>query len=65
LRDFLEDGSELGILSDIFATGSNDVYVVKGQDREFLIPALEEVVKVIDLATGTMKVAPLEGLLDL
>lgn len=65
LRVFLEDGSELGILSDIFATGSNDVYVVKGQEREYLIPALEEVVKGIDLAAGTMQVSPLEGLLDL
>jgi 16S rRNA processing protein RimM len=58
-------GEPLGILSDIIVTGSNDVYVVKGNDREYLIPALEEVVIKIDLATRVMVVSPPEGLFDL
>lgn len=65
LRVLVDDGTELGTLSDIFVTGSNDVYVVKSGDREYLIPALEEVVTEIDLTAGTMKINPLEGLLDL
>ena len=65
LRVLVNDGSELGIIADIFATGSNDVYVVRSGDREYLIPALEEVVREVDLTAGTMKVSPLEGLLDL
>jgi len=65
LRVLLEDGSELGTLSDIFATGSNDVYVVKSKNREYLIPATEDVVQDIDLTAGVMTITPLEGLLDL
>jgi 16S rRNA processing protein RimM len=60
-----DDGLELGILAEIFDTGSNDVYVVRNGEREYLIPALEDVVREIDLTSRIMKVTPLEGLLDL
>jgi len=58
------DGMTLGTLADIIATGSNDVYVVRGE-REYLIPALDDVIVAIDLDAGTMTVSPPEGLLDL
>ena len=28
------DGDELGLITDILQTGANDVYVVKGADKE-------------------------------
>lgn len=65
LRVVTDRGEELGTLTDIIATGSNDVYVVTGGDREYLIPALEDVVLEINLDDGIMKVSPPEGLLDL
>lgn len=65
LRVLVSDGTELGTLAEIFSTGSNDVYVIKGADREYLIPAIEDVIQEIDLTAGTMTVTPLEGLLDL
>ncbi len=65
LRVVTDQGEELGVLEDIIATGSNDVYVVKSGKREYLIPALEDVVREINLDDGTMKVSPLEGLFDL
>jgi 16S rRNA processing protein RimM len=58
-------GDALGILKEIIATGSNDVYVVKSGKREYLIPALEEVVLEINLDDGIMKVSPMAGLFDL
>jgi len=58
-------GESLGTLTDIISTGSNDVYVVTSGEREYLIPALEDVVVKIDLEAGIMTVSPLEGLLDL
>lgn len=58
-------GEILGLLTDIITTGSNDVYVVKDEKRGYLIPALEDVVLVIDLDNGVMTVSPPEGLLDL
>ena len=47
----------------IISTGSNDVYVVKGQDGEYLIPAIEDVVKQVDIENGIMNIEEIEGLL--
>ena len=65
LRVSTEAGDDLGTLREIIETGSNDVYVVKGAGREFLIPATDDVVRGIDLDAGTMTVTPFEGMLDL
>jgi 16S rRNA processing protein RimM len=65
LQVVTDQGEDLGILKEIIATGSNDVYVVKSGKREYLIPALEEVVLEINLDDGIMKVSPMEGLFDL
>src|SRR5207245_9614328 len=40
-------GELLGQVSDIIETGANDVYVVKGEHREILVPAIKDVVKQI------------------
>jgi 16S rRNA processing protein RimM len=58
-------GAFLGVLADIFVTGAHDVYVVKDGDKEYLIPAIIDVVVEINLNARTMTVRPLEGLLDL
>ncbi|HTG83129.1 MAG TPA: ribosome maturation factor RimM [Geobacteraceae bacterium] len=65
LRVVTEQGEVLGTLTEIIATGSNDVYVVQGKEREYLIPALEEVVLEVNLDDGVMTVSPPEGLFDL
>lgn len=65
LKVWTSDGEELGELVDIIETGSNDVYVVKKNGREVLVPALEDVVLSVDLAEGRMTVSLPEGLLDL
>lgn len=65
LKVVTEQGEPLGVLTDIIATGSNDVYVVKDGKRECLIPALEDVVLEISLDEGIMTVSPPDGLLDL
>jgi 16S rRNA processing protein RimM len=57
-------GEDLGKVVEVLQTGSNDVYVVKGQRGEVLIPATKEVIKAIDLQNGTMRVALLAGLAD-
>ncbi len=46
-------GIELGMVSNLFETGANDVMVVVGE-RERLIPFVRGVVQKIDLAGGTM-----------
>ncbi len=65
LRVETVDGIQIGTIADIFETGSNDVYVVKGNDREYLIPAIADVVTAIDLQAGKVTITLLDGLLDL
>lgn len=60
-----DQGIELGKLVDIFETGSSDIYVVRGSDKEYLIPAIADVIAHIDIAGKKMIITPLDGLLDL
>ena len=62
---FLESGEYLGPISDIIATGSNDIYVIKRRQSEVFIPGIHEIIRDIDLETGKMMIHPVEGLLDL
>jgi 16S rRNA processing protein RimM len=65
LEVYLTTGTRLGVLKEIFPTGSNDVYVVEGQGKEFLIPAIDQVVKEINLPYKRMVISPIKGLLEL
>ncbi len=57
MRVFEEDGEYLGVLVDILNTGANDVYVVRSQGgKEILFPAIQDVVRSIDLAQKCMQV---------
>ena len=56
LRVSTVEGREIGVVSHLFATGANDVLVVKGE-RERLVPFIRDsVVREIDLAAGTIVV---------
>lgn len=57
------DGAALGRLTEVITTGANDVYVVRGERGEVLVPATAEVVKEIDLAEGRMVIEALPGLI--
>ncbi|MCH8814140.1 MAG: 16S rRNA processing protein RimM [Chloroflexi bacterium] len=57
------DGRGLGRIVSVIATGANDAYEVEGPIGAFLIPATAEVVTDIDLASRTMTIDPLPGLL--
>lgn len=63
LQVFTEDGELLGEVIDILSTGANEVYVVRGERGEVLIPAIEDVVRKIDLEGGRLIIRPIEGLL--
>jgi 16S rRNA processing protein RimM len=55
-------GEALGTLIEILETGANDVYVVKNDKRELLLPATNEVIVSIDLEKRQMIIRLLEGL---
>lgn len=62
LRVQRESGEPIGTLSEVLATGSNDVYVVKTATGEMLLPALESVVRAVNLEEGVMTVVVPAGL---
>lgn len=61
-----DDGEAyLGELTDVMATGANDVYVVKMESgKEVLIPAIRQCILDVDVEEGRMEVHLLEGLLE-
>jgi len=58
------DGVLLGYLQEIIPTPGHDVYAVRRDDRELLLPAVEEVITEINLQEGWIKVNPPPGLLE-
>ena len=55
-----EHGAPMGTLADVFPTGGNDVYVVRGDHGESLIPATREYVLEVDLEDRRIRVRRLE-----
>ena len=63
LRAVTTGGRTLGTVAEVISTGANDVYVVRGDAGEVLIPAIRDVVTSIDPAAGVLQVEPMPGLL--
>jgi 16S rRNA processing protein RimM len=69
LRVVTTGGQPIGKITDVFATGSNDVYIVQpaagvNKDRELLLPAIADVIERVDLAEGIMVIRLMDGLID-
>ena len=60
-----EKGVLLGTVTDVLQTGSNDVYVTEGDIYgEILIPAIEQVIRKVDVESGEILVELPEGLVE-
>jgi len=55
-------GRSLGRVAEVLDTGANDVYIVRGDEGELLIPAIDAVIKEVDVARGRMVVELLPGM---
>lgn len=64
MRVFTEEGEPLGRVVDVLHTGANDVYVVQGKagEADLLLPAIDAVVRSIDVAARRMTVFLIDGL---
>ena len=61
----LEDGTLLGILTDVMKTGANDVYCVESEKYgEVLLPAIGECILDVDVEGRKMTVHLMPGLID-
>ena len=59
----VDSGFVYGKITDVLQNGANDVYVIKG-DKEYLVPAIPDVVISTDIDSNIMLIRPLEGLFD-
>ena len=64
LEVYTDEQILLGTLEDIFNTGSNDIYVVKDkQGKQILLPAIQDVIKQMDIENKKIIVHLLPGLI--
>jgi 16S rRNA processing protein RimM len=61
---FLTDGRRIGAIEEIIATGANDVFVVRDEGKEVLVPVIEDVVKEINVVAKRVVIEAIPGLLD-
>lgn len=54
----------LGILADVTETGANDVWHIKKEDKEYLVPAIEEVIVSVQPEKESVVIRPLKGIFD-
>ncbi len=64
LAVFDEEGRPYGVIEEIIPTGSNDIYVVRNGDQEWMLPMIDSVVKSIDLKQNKLIFHRIEGLLE-
>lgn len=66
LKVITDDGRELGTLTEVLETGANNVYeVTTPDDKQILIPVIDECILAHDMQAGTVTVHLLDGLLEL
>ncbi|GGP12321.1 ribosome maturation factor RimM [Oceanobacillus neutriphilus] len=59
------EGEALGEIKEILSPGANDVWVVQRPGKkDLLLPYIEDVIKNVDIDTGTISVELMEGMLD-
>lgn len=54
----------IGKISTIYQTGANDVYEVKSNNKTYLIPAIKDVVKDVNIENKKVIINVIEGLLE-
>lgn len=62
LQVFTDEGEELGELVQVMETGANNVFVVRSESGDLLLPDTDEVVQEINFVNGRMTVHLLPGL---
>lgn len=59
-----EDGTTLGKIKDVIETGANDVYVIKTDGKDILIPAIKQCILDVDMDKKIMTIHLMKGLVD-
>ena len=63
LEVWTTQGELIGKITEILSKTSNDIYIINGARGEILVPAIEDVVKLIDTDKGYLIIEAIKGLL--
>ena len=58
------DDVRIGRMEDVLKGGAHDIYVIRDNGKEILVPAVKAFIKRIDLESQIMTIEVIEGLLD-
>jgi len=64
LEVFTVAGVHVGVLKDVLQYSANDVYVVQGDSKEYLIPSILKFVPEINMEERKMIIDPIKGMID-
>ncbi|MBQ7654201.1 MAG: 16S rRNA processing protein RimM [Clostridia bacterium] len=53
-----------GVISDVSQTGANDVWHIEKDSKEYLIPAIPDVLRSVDVEKGVVSIKALKGIFD-
>lgn len=59
-----KNGQYYGRIHDVFSTGANSVYRILNEDKEYLFPAVDHMIKCTDIDAGRIEVLPIPGIFD-
>ena len=60
-RVLTEEGDEIGTIRDVLTMPSSDVYVIRGE-KDYMIPAVKEFVREINVTERLVRVHLIEGM---
>lgn len=58
------EGNSLGYVKDVLQNSSNDVYIIKDNKKEYLIPAVKEFIKEINISEKKIVIDVIEGMIE-
>ena len=60
----IDSGAFLGKISDVSKTGANDVWHIENDGREYMIPKIDDIVKLVDIDNEKVLIKPIKGIFD-
>ena len=58
LEVYALQGARIGVITRVWSTPGSELYVVQGTTKEYLIPAVKEIIEKVDFAAGRMIINP-------
>lgn len=61
---FDSNNKPIGYVKDVLQNSSNDIYVIKDNNKEYLVPAVKEFIKEINISEKKIIIETIEGMIE-